>query len=70
MHPLTTKRATLVTAAAVTAYLTLCTLQVYRISASVGLDISPWTVFLTTVKLMATAGPWVPFLMHPPSGTG
>lgn len=63
------KRFTLLALAAVLSYLALATLQNFLIQERVGLALSPWQVFRSTVKLLVRAGPWVPFLMAPPSVT-
>ncbi|KAK9827140.1 hypothetical protein WJX74_008025 [Apatococcus lobatus] len=61
------KHTALVLTASVIAYLLLATLQNYSIAESVGLALPPWQVFRSTVKLLVTSGPWIPFLMHPPA---
>lgn len=42
-------------------------LQTYAIQRSLGLNLSFPTVCKSTLRLIATRGPWIPFLQNPPS---
>ncbi len=59
----------LMLAAALLAYVLACALQLYNVQRGLGLSLTPLQVLSSTLKLMANQGPWVPFLMNPPSTT-
>lgn len=56
-----------ITLACIAAYILACAWQMYSIQSGLGLALPFSTVFTSTLKLMFTRGPWIPFLMHPPS---
>ncbi len=67
---MTPTRIALLAAAALAAYVLACALQCYLIAEKLGTGLSFCAVLKSTVKLMFAAGPWVPFVMQPPSGSG